>query len=68
MDAATQNFPFVCAAITSYREPPQDLEQRFGQAVLFFAQKVKQQTNWPQYYATFPETLRRDLQQRFQLC
>ena len=46
MNAATQNFPFVCAAITSYREPPQDLEQLFGQAVHFYAERVKQQTNW----------------------
>lgn len=30
IDAATQNFAFICAAFSSFKDPPADLEQNFG--------------------------------------
>lgn len=35
--AVTEHFPFMCACISAYKDAPQDLEQQFGQVVLFFA-------------------------------
>ena len=40
-DAARESFAFICACISQYKRPPQDLEQQFGQVVIFYAQKVQ---------------------------
>ena len=62
--AVTDNFPFLCSAISCYKQPPADLEQQFANILTEFKQFVESQPpnsgipGWEQYAQTFPASLR----------
>ncbi|KNC56479.1 transportin-1 [Thecamonas trahens ATCC 50062] len=56
-DGATENFPLVCGAIASWKSPPDDLREMFGQ-ILFAFKSSMDLANWAEYYANFPPDLK----------
>lgn len=61
-----KHFVYVCDAINSWERPKQDLKDTFFAILHGFKNAVGPQL-WNEFYNAFPEHLRSDLQQKYQL-
>lgn len=64
-EGVVASFPYLCNAFVSYKQPPEDLEIIFRNILQGF--KVNIGAQWDEYFNAFPEDLKNELIQRFNL-